>query len=426
VAYADQRADPINRDVDSHLWAVNVDTGVKRLISEGDAVEPSWSPHGHRIAFWSKGKTGARDIRTVSAEGGDSVSVTEDAALDWSPVWSPDGKFLYFLSNRGGTANLWRVAINEASGEVLSDPQPTNLPSIASDNLALSAEGKHLAYAALDRRRNLEKIRFDPQAGEVIGEPIAVTQGNSISAEPDVSPDGEWLVFDSVGGYEYEDILVVRTDGSGRRRITSDPDFDRQPKWSPDGGQIAFMSSVSGRGEIWTINTDGSGRRQLTDAPGHNIYPVWSPDGSRMGCWNQEDRTSYIFEPGKPWSEQTPRALPDFYILAWSPNGKYAAGWRVREGMAVYDLDRKEYQRVVNCSRCRSPRWLSDSRRLLLVNEGEIWLAEISSDEARSIFSLQPDTVESVAISPDNRTLYFEGRSDEADIWMLTFNEDQK
>ena len=66
---------------------------------------------------------GQRDIWTIRADGTGPVAVTADAPLDWNPVWSPDGNYLYFSSDRSGSRNLWRVPIDEDTGETLNEPE---------------------------------------------------------------------------------------------------------------------------------------------------------------------------------------------------------------------------------------------------------------------------------------------------------------
>jgi TolB protein len=111
------------------LFRVNVATGETRAIPAiDDTLQPAWSPRGYRIAYWNSPK-GSRNIRTVAAMGGNRVPVTDDVALDWSPAWSPDGRYLYFSSDRGGSMNLWRVRIDEASGKVLIGPEPFTTPA---------------------------------------------------------------------------------------------------------------------------------------------------------------------------------------------------------------------------------------------------------------------------------------------------------
>jgi len=130
---------PFARKGYGDLWTVDVASGKKELLlkgevrahsSEGDAMQPSWSPHGYRIAYWGlRGQTGRRNIWTIPAEGGPTRSVTDGPATDWNPIWSPDGKYLYFGSDRSGSLNLWRVAIDERSGKTLTDPEPVTLPA---------------------------------------------------------------------------------------------------------------------------------------------------------------------------------------------------------------------------------------------------------------------------------------------------------
>ena len=86
-------------------------------------MQPSWSPSGERIVYWSN-TGGQRDIYTIAAAGGARVAVTQDAAIDWSPVWSPDGRFVYFSSDRGGAMNLWRIAVDQATGEASGELEP--------------------------------------------------------------------------------------------------------------------------------------------------------------------------------------------------------------------------------------------------------------------------------------------------------------
>ena len=142
--------------IPSEVWSVNVDTGEKRLVTKGDAVQPQWSPHGLRIAYWGY-KDDKRYIWTMPANGGEPVVVT-NCEGDWHPIWSPDGGYLYFVSDRSGSMNLWRAPIEEASGKVLGPPEPVTTPSTYSMHPSFSRDGRRLAYVDETRRFNLQKI----------------------------------------------------------------------------------------------------------------------------------------------------------------------------------------------------------------------------------------------------------------------------
>ena len=104
IVYATDNNNVLGRSFVSELWTVVVATGERRRIFEGDAVQPTWSPQARGIAYWKAfgEQLGQRDIWTIPATGGPAVPVTLDAPVDWSPVWSPDGRFLFFSSDRGG------------------------------------------------------------------------------------------------------------------------------------------------------------------------------------------------------------------------------------------------------------------------------------------------------------------------------------
>jgi TolB protein len=429
-------ARPESRWGGSQLWIVTVATGEKRRLEvkdSADATQPHWSPNGHRIAYWGTAG-GRRTIRTVAASGGEAVSVIEDAAIYWNPVWSPDGRYLYFSSNRGGSMNLWRIAIDERSGRVLGPPEPITTPSTDSAQISLSRDGRRLVYVQRAATRNLQKMAFDGRTEKAVGEAAWITQGSKLAVAPDVSPRDGMLAFSTLAPSQ-EDIFVVRPDGSGLRQLTDDGYWDRIPRWSPDGKQVAFMSNRSGKFEIWTINQDGSGLRQVTfttGRPGAQL-PTWSPDGTRLAYTINTD-TTYIIDARKPWTEQSPQALPRagpdqwFQAFSWSADRGTLAGFIMQRsgisaGIALYTFASNRYEKLTDFG--LYPVWMKDARRLVFCSKEKLYLVDAASKKVHDVMyaPLSARTGEmlgAASLSPDNSVLYFAQGTIEADIWMLT------
>ena len=417
--------DPLSRGGNSQVWVVAVANGEKRLLAEGDAVQPSFSPHGQRIAYWGV-SGGQRDLWTVGTNGGDPVPVTKDIDVDWNPVWSPDGLYLYFSSDRGGSMNLWRVPIQEASGEVLGEPEPVTTPSSHVSGISMARNSFRVAYASEASTSHLWRIGFDPDREIVEGRPLPITRGSRMVGEHDVSPDGEWLVAGSYG--RQESIFVLRTDGTGFRQLTDDRYRNRIPRWSPDGKQIAFFSNRTGNYDVWILHPDGSGLRQLSGDPDRELsFPVWSPDGSQLACVDGSD-TVLVLDPRKPPREQSPETLPgfqrggdSFWPCSWSPDGRWLAGYLLNPGAGIwiYSIDSRELLTLTDFG--SYPVWLSDSRRLLFEEAGELYIVDRMSKEPRVLFSHSQGWLHPT-LSKDNRTIYLTLSSLEADIWLLTPN----
>ncbi len=430
IACADEGPlDPAHRNnPNSRVWAVNVATGERRQVTKEDAIQPNWSPHGHRIAYGGRRNAAQRDIWTIPAGGGEPTEVTNDPAVEGSPVWSPDGKNFYFASDRAGSMNLWRVPIEEQTGRVLGPAEAVTTPSPYSAHLSFSLDGRHLAYSQIVRSGNLQQVGFDPDKETVTGQPVWVTRGTRLASTPHLSPDGEWLAFDSQGNRQ-EDLFVIRRDGTSSRQLTDDLPKDRQPRWSPDGKRIAFFSDRSGKWEIWMINSDGSGLKQLTYDPDVVNDPVWSPDGKRLAYRNAGVDSPSIIEVEKPWTEQTPQVLPamsdmiGWVAWSWSPDGQKLAG-NIRRpgapvGILVYSLETQHYEKLTDFG--RSPVWLSDSRRLLFQHQGKLYLIDSRSKKVRELLSAAPNQFgNGVTLSRDDRQLYFSLVTAEADIWLMT------
>ncbi|HEY3138889.1 MAG TPA: protein kinase [Blastocatellia bacterium] len=428
---------PLTRPTNSQLWIVTIDSGDKRLITEGDALEPHWSPHGYRIAYWTRPKVSGQgeDIWTIPADGGEAVRVTSGTAINWNPVWSPEGKSLYFSSNRGGSMNIWRVPIDEKSGAVLGQPEAVTTIGAATSaqHLSFSRDGR-LAYVAQEQIRNIRKVAFDPSTGKTAGEPVAITRGSMQLWFPDPSPDGEWLTCYSTGNQRH--IFIMRTDGSDLRDLTDDNNRYAWPRWSPDGKRIAFSSRRTGDYEIWAINRDGSGLRQLTQSHGGHYSP-WSPDGTRIAYSIHNPKNDcVIFQPDKAWGEQTPEYLVplgdpnlSFEAWSWSPDGKRLVGIRhllrgIHSGIGIYDLGSKRYDWLTDFG--DFPLWLKDGRRILFVNQGKVLLFDTATRKYQPVLSVTDEDVDigSPGLSGDNRMIYFTFVAAEADIWLLNLNKE--
>src|SRR5206468_2905421 len=147
--------------------------------------------------------------------------VTYDPSTDWGPVWSPDGQFIYFSSDRGGVMNLWRIRVQEETGKVLGDPQPVTTGVVASvEHASFSVDSKKILYSAVVRSSNLQKLRFDPDRETVVGSPTWVTQGSAPLDWPAVSPDEQSIAYTT--SRQQEDLYIIRADGTGRRQLTFD------------------------------------------------------------------------------------------------------------------------------------------------------------------------------------------------------------
>ncbi len=421
-------AEPTERVTESRLWALDLATGAKRQITTEDGIQPSWSPNGHRIAYWGLNKNSNRDIKTLSAEGGEPVTVTDDAALDWNPVWSPDGKYLYFVSNRGGSMNLWRVAIDEQSGIVAGQPEPITTPSQYSQHLTFSRDGKQFAFGQLAKITNIQRVTFDSQTETLGDKPAEITRGGKIMLNTSASPDGEWLASDSTKDGQ-EDIFVMKSDGTGMRQLTNDVYKDRAPQWSPDGQQLIFYSNRSGKDEAWKINADGSNLQQVTNAAGQVVVlAIWSPDGKKI-LGNILDSDPIIIESDKAWEQQTPQRLPKWskpkeWLMAysWSSDGEKLAcflnGSFPINGITVYDFAAQKYEEMTKFG--ESPVWLNDNRRIIFFETDKIYLLDTKTKKTKELLSLAPNTMQSIRISNDNRFLYYNLRKNETDIWLAT------
>lgn len=407
----------------SALDVLDIVTGERRRIDATDASQVSWSPNGFRLAYWGIHQGGQRDIWTVSPEGGPAKPLTNDSAIDWNPVWSPDGRFVYFASDRAGQMNLWRIRLNERTGEALSDAEPVTIPAVSSWYLSFSRDGRHLVYVQAINRTNIAEVDFDANEGRVVGERRWRTRGTRLSTNPHLSSDGRWMVYDSVGDIQ-EDLYVLGEGEEDLVRITNDRYRDRAPRWHPDGETILFFSDRSGRYDLWTIKRDGTDLRQLRATTGAGAQvSLWSPGGSSVFS-NRQSGEPLLFsrspETGE-WQSTHMASAPMAGDLFWdwSPDGELLAGFG--SGIFTYQFRTGHSRRLTDYG--DRPVWLSDSRRLLFFWRERLYLLDTVTEQVREVLSVEPFRFQSLGVSSDSRRVYFSLASVEADIWMASLDE---
>jgi len=422
------------------LSVVDVATRRRRVVlSASDAMQPSWSPHGTRIAYWGlRGGGGQRDLWTVAADGSEAATggmpVTDDPAVDWSPMWSPDGTYLYFSSTRGGTMNLWRVPIDEGSGRTRGAAEPVTTPSSWSGYYSISKDGTKLAYASLDWRSTLVKVAFDSARGAVVGPAEPVLTGTRTTRDHEVSPNGQWVVFTETGAQE--DVIVARIDGAQYTRLTDDAFRNRSPVWSGNGERILFYSDRSGSYQLWTIQPDSTGMTLLPTPQIDVNFPAWARDGrvaftqiptaGAPGGW-------YILRPGEsggtPELQQPIDATTLFWALAWSPDGMRVAGSVSRPsggGLGVFTLASRRYATLPNepSSSIRAMAWLSDGRRLIVRDARGIWIVHPDTQDRRQLITVGGSFIgRSVGVTRDDKWITYTETGTEGDIWIATLKK---
>jgi eukaryotic-like serine/threonine-protein kinase len=318
------------------LLVAPLDGGAPRLLATAPSLHScNWSPSGNWIACVTLndefvrpgtnfGNLAPSGLVLVPARGGPPVEVLEARTFNQSPVWSADGKYLFFLSNRDGPRDIYALAVT-ASGQTRGAPirLTTGLGAIS---ISLSADGRRLAYSGYGARSNVWSLPI-PRAGPVtIDRATQVTSGNQVIEAVRVSPDGRWLLYDSdVRGNA--DIYRVPTSGGQAEQLTDDSADEFAPDLSPDGALLAYHSWRTGSRDIEVKPLDGGPVERLTATPGQESYPRWSPDGRSLAFYDQvAPVTLFVMRRQSADGWSTPESVASNATGdSWSPDGQSIA-----------------------------------------------------------------------------------------------------
>jgi tricorn protease len=245
-----------------------------------------------------------------------------------------------------------------------------------------------------------------------------------LANNPALSPDGAVLAFDWNG-----DIWTVASAGGVARPLTRHPARDRQPRFSADGKEIAFISDRSGSAQVHVVPAVGGSPRQLTFHTAGYSLQEWTPDGrllvaaSRDHFWRHAERF-FLVNPARRQAEDM--LFDDYgHDGALSPDGRRllfvregAPWWRKgyhgsQAGQVwLYDLDQKSFQKVLaDDGGCLWPLWKPDGKGFYFVaarsGSFNLWEHDLASGKDRQRTHFSDDSVVYPCISRDGSTIVF-------------------
>ena len=330
VLFASGRASHTRRN--RQLYRVDVEGGLPEQLPIPKAQRASMSPDGARVAYtplrdafdgWKRYRGGrTTPIWVIELATGDSVEIPHVNASDSHPTWLDDA--VWFLSDRAGTMNVFSWG---ADGQVRQVTRHDDF-----DVKALSAGPGVLVYEQAGRLHEL-----DPATGASRPIPVTVApdapllrprfeDGADRIENAGISPTGVRVVVEARG-----DVFTVPVDHGDVRNLTTSPGAaDRDPAWSPDGSQIAWLSDASG--EYRLVIADQTGREEprtiSLGEPTFHYRPLWSPDGERIAytnkrlqLWVLDLTTERRVLVDTDTYDKPPRSLDP----SWSPDGRWLA-----------------------------------------------------------------------------------------------------
>jgi serine/threonine protein kinase/Tol biopolymer transport system component len=383
---------------DGPLWALPVLGGLPRRLSDTLGHAGAWSPDGQRLVY-AKGN----NLYLAKNDGADTRLLASMPGWVTTPQWSPNSGVLRFTlqDQKTNATSLWEVSPDGKNPHPLLDGWH-NPPSeccgvwtaggkhflfssqgsiwelrekmgllrrttyepvqLTSGPLALSSplpskDGKKLFVMGRSPRGEL--VRFDAASNHFV--PFL----SGISAEHlCFSKDGEWVAYVT---FPEGTLWRSKADGSQRLQLSYPPLYASMPRWSPDGKQIAFFSTTSGRpSKIYLVSVEGGSPQELLPDDDHpEADPYWSPDGTSLafggiyaaatiGIRVLDLKTHQVAV--LPGSEQ-------LFSPRWSPDGKYIAAIRSNsQSMMLFDRAKQKWSEVFQERNVSFPNWSKDSQ----------------------------------------------------------------
>jgi tricorn protease len=354
------------------------------------AADCRLSPDGKHLAFsrggskwWRRGYRGSanHDIWLHELQAGRFFQLTDFDGTDRLPAWDGEARGIYFLSDRGGTVNVWYQPIEGGAAR-----QITHLAGGDVRDLSVSLEGRTLAFTHWDKLYIMSLPGGEPReievnaGGDLPRERIDLRRYTNNADESEASPDGKEIALVVHG-----EIFVIKTEErKPTRRVTRSPYRDHDVAWSPDGRALFFVSDRAGQEDIYRATSAEDPPKPLSDSLRFKIERVTdNPEIERY--------------------------------VSVSPDGKKLAFVRGRGDLHIRDLTSGEDTLLVESWNAPSYRWSPDSKWMAYEVEDEeynpdVWIVPADGGAAAVNITQHPDSDTSPQWSADGQILAFTSR----------------
>lgn len=208
-------------------------------------------------------------------------------------------------------------------------------------------------------------------------------------ADPRCSPDGKWVAYtlattDTAADKRDTDIWMISLDGKEQIRVTTSPEAETSPRWSPDGRYLAFLSGRPGTGknkgsQIWLLDRRGGEAQQITDSKARISGFEWAPDSKRMAVLVRDEEEDVKKLADKDREKPRPIVI-DRYSFKRDGAGYLSGSKKTR--IHLFDIESKKFQLLTTTDFDEStPAWSPDGTRIAFTsNHAPDWDRVPSSD----------------------------------------------
>ncbi len=297
------------------------DPGLIAFTGKGRTVSDWWR-HGHSHIDESQIWLAHVDGATPRYE----QLVSDDAKTAW-PMWSADGRTVYFVSDRGGAENVWATPVTGGAEKSVTSFRDGRVlwPSASYDGRTIVFE------------RGFGVWMLDVASGRAAEVPITLRGASPTPAVEHqtmstgfqnlaLAPDGKKIAFTARGDV----VAASARDGGAATRITNTPELEAQLAWAPDSRRLAYISSRDGTAHIFLYDFSARTETQLTTGAKNDVAPTWSPDGTSI-AFMRDGKELHLLDVATKQTRllatgqlDRPPFLPA-NAIDWSPDGRWIA-----------------------------------------------------------------------------------------------------